>query len=119
MKKLIFVLLGFIFLTLGAVGVAIPVLPTTPFVLLAAGCFSLSSKKLDSWLQRSRLFGPYIENYRTKQGVSLCRKIASITFLWAGLIVSMVIVQTIWIYITLGLIGAVVTMHVLLIKTKR
>jgi len=119
LKNLLLTILGFIFLGLGAVGVVLPVLPTTPFVLLAALCFSASNKKFHDWLQRNRFFGPYIENYRTKQGIKRSLKIASIAFLWTGLIISMVIVQTMLIYVTLGIVGVCVTIHLLLIKTKK
>ena len=118
-KKPVLIVSGFILLALGAVGVVMPVLPTTPFVLLAAVCFSASSGKIAAWLNQSRVFGPYIENFRTRQGIRLQLKIASIVFLWAGLIISMVIVRTTWVYAVLGIIGAGVTIHLLLIKTKK
>ena len=118
-KKAILTVLGFLLIALGAVGVAIPVLPTTPFILLAALCFSISSRKLHDWLSQNRVFGQYIENYRTKQGISIWLKTASIVFLWTGLIISMIIVRTVWIYIVLGLVGVGVTIHLLLIKTKK
>ena len=118
-KNLILVALGFIFVGLGAVGVAVPVLPTTPFILLAAVCFSASNRKFYDWLQKDRVFGQYIENYRTKQGISLGLKIASIAFLWAGLIISIIVVGTIWTRIALGIVGMGVTVHLLLIKTKK
>jgi len=117
-KKWLYIALGFIFLALGVVGIVLPVLPTTPFVLLAAGCFSVGSKRADDWLRRSRLFGPYIENYRTKQGISIRRKIATLVFLWVGLVVSAVIVRTPLIFVVLG-VGVGVTVHVLMIRTKR
>jgi len=117
-KNLILIVLGFLFLGLGAVGVAIPVMPTTPFVLLAAACFSASSRKFYGWLQQNRVFGQYIENYRTKQGIKLPLKIASIAFLWTGLIISMIIKRTLLICIILTIIGFGVTIHLLLIKTK-
>ena len=104
---------------LGTIGIALPVLPTTPFILLAAICFSASSEKFYNWLLKSRVFGPYIENYRTKQGISNIHKIASIVFLWTGLIFSMAVVQTIWVYVVLGAVGIGVTIHLLLIKTKK
>jgi len=118
MKNLILTMFGFIFLGLGVVGVSIPVMPTTPFVLLAAACFSVSNKKIFNWLQKNRFFGPYIENYRTKQGIKKSLKIISIFILWSGLIISMVIMRTMWIYIMLGIVGICVTIHLLLIKTK-
>jgi uncharacterized membrane protein YbaN (DUF454 family) len=118
-KNLLLTILGFTCLGLGIVGVALPVLPTTPFVLLAAFCFSSSNKKFSSWLQRNRIFGPYLENYRTGQGISKTLKIASIIFVWTGLSVSMAIVKTAWICVVLVIVGLGVTTHLLLIKTKQ
>jgi len=110
--------LGFLFLGLGAIGVVLPVLPTTPFVLLAALCFSGNSK-LGLWLRQSPFFGPYIENYHTKKGISIGHKAASIAFVWAMLAISMMRVHATWLMVFLPLIGAGVTVHLLLIKTKR
>jgi len=118
-KKLLFALLGFISLTLGAVGIFLPLLPTTPFVLLAAGCFSMSNKKLEAWLQQSRIFGPFIENYRTGCGISKLHKFASISSMWAGMITSMFILRTPWVYFFLCTVGTCVTIHLLMIKTKK
>ena len=118
-KKVVFIALGCFFLALGAIGVFLPVLPTTPFVLVSAACFSAGSKRLNAWLSRSRIFGPFIENYRTKQGISVLRKAVSIAFLWTGLIISMLIVRTTLIYIILGLVGIAVTIHLLTIKTLK
>jgi len=118
-KKLTLTIIGFTFVGLGAVGVALPVMPTTPFILLAAFCFSASNKKFHDWLRRNRAFGPFIENYRTKQGISIWHKTASIAFLWAGLVISMAVARTSWIYVVLAAVGAGVTIHLLMIKTKR
>ena len=114
-----FAALGFALLGLGAVGIAVPVLPTTPFVLLASLCFSASGGRCSRWLRGNRFFGPYIENYRTGQGVKASLKLASIVFLWAGLILSMLAMRAIWGYAALGAVGIGVTIHLLSIKTKR
>lgn len=118
-KKIALITAGCIFLALGAAGVFLPVLPTTPFVLVSAACFSAGSKRLNSWLLRNRVFGPFIENYHTKQGISLLHKVVSIAFLWTGLIISIIIVRTTLIYIILGMVGIGVTIHLLMIKTKK
>ncbi len=117
-KNLALVFLGFGFLVLGAVGIALPVLPTTPLVLLAAACFSLGSPRLLSWLLQNRILGPNIENYRSGQGVSRARKIFAILFLWAGLVVSMLVVRSTTVHIILSIVGLCVTVHLLMIKTK-
>ena len=119
LKPILLTTLGLASLGLGAVGIAIPVLPTTPFVLLAAACFSASSERLHAWLSRSRFFGPYIEHYRTGRGIKPSLKITSIAILWAGLIISMIFARAIWAYIVLGVVGAGVTAHLLTIKTMQ
>lgn len=117
-KRVVLTILGFVLLGFGAIGVAIPVLPTTPFVLFAAICFSAGNSKLAKWLENTRVFGPYIKNYRTGQGVDLRLKIASIIFVWIGLAISIVSMQRIWATFLLIAIGIGVTIHLLMIKTK-
>ena len=117
-KNIVLTILGFIFLGLGAVGIILPVLPTTPFVLLAAICFSAGNNRLAGWLRQNRIFGSYIENYRTKQGIELKLKVFSIIFLWVGLGVSIFLTQTLWLTVGLVVVGIGVTIHLLHIKTK-
>ncbi|MCL2500130.1 MAG: YbaN family protein [Defluviitaleaceae bacterium] len=118
MKKALLIAAGLVSLALGAVGVILPILPTTPFVLLSAACFSMSHEGLEKWLQKNRIFGPFIDNYRTKQGISILHKTVSIAFLWSGLTVSMILTGTAWVYILLIMVGIGVTTHLLMIKTK-
>ena len=118
LKNVILTALGVVFLALGAVGIVLPGLPATPFILLAAACFASGNAKIYGWMQRNRFFGPYLENYRTKQGVKKSWKIKSIAFLWITLIISMVTIRAVWAYILLGIIGLCVTIHLLMIKTK-
>jgi hypothetical protein len=118
-KKALLIAAGLVALTLGAAGIAVPLLPTTPLVLLAAACFSASNKKLEAALGKSRLFGPFIENYRTGQGIGKFHKIGSIAWLWAGLITSAAVLRTVRVYIILSVAGVAVTVHLLLIKTKK
>ena len=103
---------------LGGIGVAIPVMPTTPFILLAAVCFSAGNTRLSNWLQQSPFFGPFIENYKTKQGVRVSLKVVSIAILWTGLGISMIVIQAGWAYIVLPIVGLCVTIHLLSLKTK-
>ena len=73
--RLIYFAAGWTCLVLGAVGVVLPVLPTTPFVLLAAWCFSKSSERLHSWLVGHRTFGPYIVAWERHRVIPLRAKI--------------------------------------------
>lgn len=118
MRRVLLLSGGWAALVIGGIGIFIPVLPTTPFVLVAAGCFSCASPRLYGILLRSRLFGPYVENYRTKQGVPMAAKVRSIVLLWLLLIASMVGMQKLWLTGLLLVVGAAVTAHLLLLKTK-
>ena len=117
--KLFLMTLGFMFLGAGAVGVVMPLLPTTPFILLAAICFSHSSKRIHVWLRRLPFFGSFIENYRTGQGIRKPLKIISIISVWISLTISMIVMQTLWLSLLLTVVGGCVTIHILLIKTKK
>ena len=69
---------GLLCLALGLVGVVLPILPTTPFMLLAAFCFAKSSKRLHSWLINHRTFGPSIKNWHQHGAISKTAKIAAV-----------------------------------------
>ena len=118
MKKIALLTAGWVLLLLGGIGLLVPVLPTTPFVLVAAGCFSCASERMYRLLLRSRFFGPYIENYRTKQGVPVDAKVRGIVMLWVLLGISMLAMQKLWLTLLLLGIGAAVTAHLLLLKTR-
>lgn len=113
-KKTILIVAGFVSLVLGGIGVFLPLLPTTPFVLLAAGCFAGSSLAMHRWLCRSRFFGEYIENYRTNAGVSKSVKVRAMVFLWVGLALSAAAVNKPLVRIILGVIGICVSTHPLI-----
>ncbi|MDY9921139.1 MAG: YbaN family protein [Synergistota bacterium] len=117
-KKTFLIVAGVVSIALGGIGVFLPLLPTTPFVLLAAGCFAGSSPAMHRWLCRSRFFGEYIENYRTNAGVSKSIKIRAIVFLWAGLALSAAAVHKPVVRIILAVVGMCVSTHLLMMKTK-
>jgi uncharacterized protein len=86
--RLFWLVLGFICVGLGAIGIVLPILPTTPFVLAAAGCFCKSSPKMYNWLLNNKWFGDYIRNYKEGRGLSMKSKITGLTFLWITIGVS-------------------------------
>src|SRR4030042_6734093 len=73
--------LGTLFLATGTVGIFLPLLPTTPFFLLAAACYARSSKRFYHWLLYNRLFGSYIRNYRQGKGTALRFKVLNMALL--------------------------------------
>ncbi len=102
---------------LGVVGICVPVLPTTPFILLAVLCYLHSSEKLYEWLIHHKAFGAYIFNYMTYRAVLRSTKIGAMIFLWMGLIISTLIINNWYIRGILFLVGAGVSIHLLTLKT--
>ena len=83
-KKLPFLILGHLFLILGTIGVFLPLLPTTPFILLSALCYSKGSEVMHSWLLQNKIFGPLILNWQKNGSINLRAKIIS-TIMIVGL----------------------------------
>jgi len=118
MKNLLLIAAGFTALSAGGIGIFLPVLPTTPFFLLAAGCFMKSSDRLYRWLTGHKKFGPYIDNYVKYHAVSKESKIVSIIVLWAVMLSTIVFgITHLWLRILLVCIAAGVTVHLALLKT--
>ena len=116
-KKYLLIVIGSISLGLGAVGVAVPVLPTTPFLLIALFCYLRSSRRLYDWLIHHRLFGTYLYNYVTYRAVPRQTKIGALVFLWAGLVTSIILVDALFVRLILLAVGIVVSIHILSLKT--
>ncbi len=115
--KALYIVAGSTALTLGAVGIVLPLLPTTPFLLLAAFCYTRSSKRLHSWLLNHRIFGFYIHSYITHKAVDRRTKFFTILILWGTMGLSMLIVQRLYVTFILIAIGLAVTTHLLRLKT--
>ncbi|MFC2154116.1 YbaN family protein [Candidatus Altiarchaeota archaeon] len=112
--RVILIIAGTIFVFLGLMGIFLPILPTTPFLLLAAACYVRSSERLYTWLLTNRLFGEYIRNYREGKGIPLKTKVFSITLLWTTILYSAIfIIQQIMIQMLLILIAIGVSLHIL------
>ncbi len=115
-----FILAGLFFLGLGIIGIFLPLLPTTPFLLLAAACFARGSKKFYNGLLNSRFFGAYIKNYREGRGIPLKVKIASISLLWITIALSILLLDDLhFIKFILILIATGVTIHITSIRTLK
>ena len=88
MKQAIYLIIGTVALALGAVGLFLPVLPTTPFVILAAACYLRSSKRMHAWILQSRLFGETIESFQAGRGLKRATKIRALVLMWATISIS-------------------------------
>ena len=114
------IIAGTFFVGLGIVGIFLPLLPTTPFLLLAAVCYARSSRRFYKWLLNNKWFGNYVKNYRVGKNVSLKIKVLSISFLWIAIGYSAIFVVHILLgKIILILIAIGVTIHILSIKTLK
>lgn len=111
---------GTICLILGIIGIVLPILPTTPFLLLAAACYARSSDKFYNWLINNRILGAYIRNYREGKGMPIKVKLFTLSLLWITMLITIFIfIQILWIQIVLFIIAIVVTIHIILIRPKK
>ena len=118
MKKVILISAGCTSLSLGVVGIFVPLLPTTPFLLLAAACFLRSSERLYTWLTHHWLLGDYIRCYIRYRAISVKARVLGISLLWLFIGYSAVFVaQALWLRALLLLIALGVTIHLVGLKT--
>jgi len=118
MKRILLIFAGFASLSLGIVGIFLPLLPTTPFLLLSAACFFKSSDKLYQWLTTHPWFGSDILFYKEFHAITLRSKIIAIIFLWGTIGFSILyIASTFWLQALLFIIAIGVTIHLLHFKT--
>ena len=118
--KPILIVAGTLFVGLGVIGIFLPVLPTTPFLLLAAACYARSSRRFYCWLLNNRWFGVYIKNYRQKKGMPLKIKIFTVVLLWLTILVSVIFaIQSLAVRVILIIIAIGVSAHILSIKTLK
>ncbi len=110
MKTILLTGFGFFFLGVGAVGLLLPVWPTTPFVLVSVACFS-SAPRIKARIMKISFFREYIENYEYRKGLSQKTLWLSMTWLWGMLLLSILMIRTAWSSILLPLVGLAVTFH--------
>ncbi len=115
--RYILIAAGFLSVGTGIVGIFVPLLPTTPFLLLAAACFARSSERFHSWLLQHRFLGSYIRNYREQRGMTRNAKILVLVFLWGVMIHNFIMLPQWWIRVGFALLGTAVTIHILHLRT--
>jgi len=118
LTRTLLVVSGTLCVALGVLGMFLPLLPTTPFLLLAAICYARSSKRFYKWLMTNRWCGEYIRNYREGRGIPLKQKVTTILLLWLTIGYAACFVISLW-WIKLILLGIAVgvTIHMVRIKT--
>ncbi len=119
-KKGLFMVCGTICLGVGTAGVFLPILPTTPFLLLSAACYYKGSERMHRWLLNNKLLGNYIRNYREGKGISSKGKILTLFLLWATICYStFFLVNILMLQVILFAIAIAVTVHVTTIPTAK
>jgi uncharacterized membrane protein YbaN (DUF454 family) len=119
-KKIFLITCGLIFTGLGLLGVFIPVLPTTPFMLLAAYCFMKSSDKLFSWVVNNKIFGKKVRKFLDNRSLSLTVKITCLATMWLMIIISILfLTESLTLRIILILLGITGSTVLILIKTNK
>jgi uncharacterized membrane protein YbaN (DUF454 family) len=115
--KVLLIATGTFFVGVGIVGIFIPILPTTPFLLISAALYARSSKRFYYWLINNKIFGRYIKSYREGNGISLKLKIVTIALLWIAIGCSAIFATDIfWLRAILFIIAIGVTIHIIRIR---
>lgn len=105
---------------LGILGIPLPVLPTTPFLLLALWCFARSSERWERWLLTNKLFGKYLDDYHRGRGIPKRVKVYILMLMWVSIGASAhFAVKIPWVKIVMFAIAVAVTVHILRIKNKK
>ncbi len=111
--------LGSIFLGLGVLGVFLPVLPTTPFVLLAGACYARSSERLYEWLLNNRLLGPSIREWDENKSIGRRAKITAILMIVVSFSFTVYVMEELIIRIGLAALGIGLVVFLLMVRTSR
>ena len=120
LKRRLFVIAGTITLGIGVIGIILPVLPTTPFLLLTAICYMRGSRRLYNELLRNRFIGTYIRNYLEGRGISRKMKTWTLILLWISIVATAILAtDSLIIRIILAVVLFGVTIHILKVKTTK
>lgn len=119
MKRIGLLSLGWASVVLGVIGIFLPLLPTTPFLLLASWCFARSSRKFHTWLHEHKRLGPMVSAWESGEGLETKVKLRIILFLWLSMGLSMILVQRWPATFSLIFIGSCVSIYIWRQPTKK
>ncbi len=121
-KRGLWVIGGSLSLIIGLIGIIIPLLPTTPLVILAAFCFGKSSPALHQWLSTNKYFGRYIADYQSGKGVPLRIKIFAVLIVWTSVLFTFTVIPLIYVKVFMIGVALFVTIFIFtspLLKKKQ
>ena len=119
--RIILILIGSVSFALGVLGIFLPMLPTTPFLLLSAAVWLKASPSLYEWLLNHRVFGEYIRNFREHRAIPLRVKIISVSMVWLtiGYCIIAVVDEWWWAQLLMVLLAIAISWHILSYKTLK
>lgn len=118
--KIILNFIGILAVVLGVLGIFLPLLPTTPFLLLASACFARASPTMHGWLRNNRVFGKYLRDYESGAGIPKRGKIWILIFMWGSMSYSIWRTELVWVRALIIIIGICVTVYLtLFVATMR
>jgi len=118
LSRAILIALGSLCVGLAVLGMFLPVLPTTPFLLLAAGLYARGSTRFHHWLVDHERLGPYVRDYRAGRGIPRQTKVVGLTWMWLALLSSIVITRSPAIAVLLIAIGSYGTWFLSRVPTR-
>jgi len=119
--RALFFVAGTVSLAIGAIGIVLPILPTTPLLLLALACYCRSSERMTKWVLTNKYFGSYIRRYKEGKGIPIKTKIIAIAALWITISYSAFFIVNIWwiVQLILFAIAIAVSIHIIRLPTYR
>jgi uncharacterized protein len=116
--RILLIIAGSLSLGLAVVGIVLPLLPTTPFLLLSAACYLRSSNRLYRWLINHPWFGSYLKNYMEGKGMPIKAKVITLVILWGVILLSVfVVAHALWLQLVLVGVAIGVSIYLFLMKT--
>jgi uncharacterized protein len=116
--KVILITIGTLSITLGVIGIVVPLLPTTPLILLGAACYVKASDELYQKLIRNKWLGSYIKDFREKNGITLKNKVLSLSLMWISILGTILIFEVnFWLAAVLIVIAVTVSAYILSFDT--
>ena len=116
--KLVLNIVGVLAVLLGLIGIFVPLLPTTPFLLLAAACFARGSQRLHGWLLNNGLFGRFLRDYEQGKGIPARAKVIALLMMWSSLVLAMWRYESLTVRLVLLATGAGVSIYLLRLPTR-
>ena len=116
LQRVLLISLGSTALLLGIIGIFLPLLPTTPFLLLAAACYARASVRFYHWLISNRYLGGYILDYRQRKGINRRNRAITLSLLWFSIGISVIFTDHLWLKALLAAIAVAVSIHVIKLR---